>query len=317
MTSRPVVSYDDITLPYDTSDRPQPPQKKRKRHNTSNTHKKVPHHWDDPTPATPDEDQAMDDEESRELTHEEIWDDSALIDAWNAAMEEYEAYHGPDKGWKKEPVHKSPLSVFSPSPHPTYSLPCRWYNIPPKNTPKKPPATTTIGPQLPDLQAEPDEPNSQPIDFDTFVPTHNPSLLDGAATTVAPTEEDAQQAGYAVPLTHLPSVSQDEAFERAMQASYWSGYWAAVYHVHSSSLLHAFTHARPSVTGRAKNSSLPTGQQTSQKRRRKNKKAARTKTAKMKAKAKRMKSLYLHRDSFASMSTVIPPTLCALRQTYA
>lgn len=49
------------------------------------------------------------DEESRELTYEEIWDDSALIDAWNAATEEYEAYNGPDKGWKTQPVHKSPL----------------------------------------------------------------------------------------------------------------------------------------------------------------------------------------------------------------
>jgi hypothetical protein len=29
-------------------------------------------------------------EESRELTHEEIWDDSALIAAWDAANEEYE-----------------------------------------------------------------------------------------------------------------------------------------------------------------------------------------------------------------------------------
>ena len=48
-------------------------------------------------------------EESRELTHEEIWDDSALVNAWEAATEEYEAYHGPDKGWKKEPVNKSPL----------------------------------------------------------------------------------------------------------------------------------------------------------------------------------------------------------------
>lgn len=29
-------------------------------------------------------------EESRELTHDEIWDDSALIDAWNSANDEYE-----------------------------------------------------------------------------------------------------------------------------------------------------------------------------------------------------------------------------------
>lgn len=52
-------------------------------------------------------------EESRELTHEEIWDDSALIEAWNAATEEYEALNGPDKGWKSDPVHKSPLYVLA------------------------------------------------------------------------------------------------------------------------------------------------------------------------------------------------------------
>ena len=31
-----------------------------------------------------------DEDESRELTHQELWDDSSLIDAWNAAAEEYE-----------------------------------------------------------------------------------------------------------------------------------------------------------------------------------------------------------------------------------
>ena len=48
-------------------------------------------------------------EESRELTHEEIWDDSALIEAWNSATEEYEAMNGPDKSWKEVPIHRSPL----------------------------------------------------------------------------------------------------------------------------------------------------------------------------------------------------------------
>ena len=65
-------------------------------------------HWDDPG-AQPDtlpydegsadvdvrmngEEEEDEDEgdESRDLTHEEIWDDSALIEAWNAANEEYE-----------------------------------------------------------------------------------------------------------------------------------------------------------------------------------------------------------------------------------
>jgi hypothetical protein len=138
--TRPVVSYEDITLPYDQPGelRPQPSSssrnalnlyhpplsKKRKKNNqkakqhksaSTSTSKRAEFlksagasskqqpeedQWD----ADPDEG-----EESRELTHEEIWDDSTLVNAWEAATEEYEAYHGPDKGWKKEPVNKSPL----------------------------------------------------------------------------------------------------------------------------------------------------------------------------------------------------------------
>lgn len=36
------------------------------------------------------EEDEEDEEESRELTHTEIWDDSALIDAWESAVAEYE-----------------------------------------------------------------------------------------------------------------------------------------------------------------------------------------------------------------------------------
>ena len=39
-------------------------------------------------------------EESRELTYEEIWDDSALINAWNAATEEYEVCLFSQGFWK-------------------------------------------------------------------------------------------------------------------------------------------------------------------------------------------------------------------------
>ena len=149
--TRPVVSYDDITLPYDQPDElpPQPsssshnahyhhspPSKKRKKNNqkakqhksasnstsqraeflksTGASSKQQPEEerWDagdaDEGEHGYDE-EGGDGEESRELTHEEIWDDSALVNAWEAAMEEYEAYHGPDKGWKREPVNKSPL----------------------------------------------------------------------------------------------------------------------------------------------------------------------------------------------------------------
>lgn len=118
---RPIVSYDDITLPYQSqprqhhthSPRP-PPSKKRKRPqqrypNTNGSNKSDTGTGTSALLDSKEEDPLYEEDESRELTHDEIWDDSALIDAWNAAAEEYEAYNGPDKGWKTEPVHKSPL----------------------------------------------------------------------------------------------------------------------------------------------------------------------------------------------------------------
>ena len=95
METRPLVSYDDITLPYQPT---KPTQKKRKKNHEKSVSEKASL---DPT--------NEEEEESRELTHEEIWDDSALVDAWEAAMEEYEAYHGSEKAWKTETVNESPL----------------------------------------------------------------------------------------------------------------------------------------------------------------------------------------------------------------
>jgi hypothetical protein len=90
---RPVVSYDDITLPYQSTDEPQvssskPPSKKRKKSKPS-TRKNTGCEEGIPASFASDDD-GYQDKESRELTHDEIWDDSALIDAWNAATEEYE-----------------------------------------------------------------------------------------------------------------------------------------------------------------------------------------------------------------------------------
>ena len=76
------------------------PAKRRKRNPGSQRH------WDDPEQQSGtlpydddgtediEEDTAIDDaeeeEESRELTYGEIWDDSALIAAWESATAEYE-----------------------------------------------------------------------------------------------------------------------------------------------------------------------------------------------------------------------------------
>lgn len=103
-TMRPLISYDDITLPYDDAQNAlpirhsppiKPPSKKQKRNHRNWKHQNRGQSEDylvqngDSTAYTDgEEDENM--SESRELTHEDIWDDTALIDAWNAASEEYE-----------------------------------------------------------------------------------------------------------------------------------------------------------------------------------------------------------------------------------
>ncbi|KAF7340263.1 hypothetical protein MVEN_01945200 [Mycena venus] len=228
--SRTVISYDDITAPYvqpdpqPSSNSPSGPSQSKKRKwsnhksgqsranknkNTANGNGKQV------------EEEAGDDEEdadSRYLTQEEIWDDSALIDAWDAAMEE---------GWKNEPVHKSPL----------------WYNVPPTKPPNKKlkteaaaaAANAVAGPS--GVKTEGEESDSQPLDFDTFVPNYDASLAlpaplaPGAAPDAA---YDYSTGTGAFPPPGVGVASQDEAFARALGAMYWGGYWTAVYHCHRS-----------------------------------------------------------------------------------
>lgn len=98
---RSVVSYEDLEQLTATPAPGPPPAKKRKRQ--QNKRKSLGSqkfaHWDEPAEnhdvsftghdyAGDLEDRAAD-ADSRELAHEEIWDDSALIEAWDAAMDEY------------------------------------------------------------------------------------------------------------------------------------------------------------------------------------------------------------------------------------
>lgn len=98
---RSVVSYDDLEQ-IATTPGPGPPPTKRRKRQQNRKKSSGPQkfaHWDEPVenPDVPftDHDYAGDLEgetagvESRELTHEEIWDDSALIEAWDTAMDEY------------------------------------------------------------------------------------------------------------------------------------------------------------------------------------------------------------------------------------
>lgn len=141
METRSLVSYDDIAPqpikpPLQQQNSRQPPPKKRKRNHQKSKHRDDPRssltlsnyhpngisgngssgsvstQIQDEREASMAEEVLVDPddyEEGRELTHEEIWDDSALVNAWEAATQEYEAYHGSEKAWKTETVNKAPL----------------------------------------------------------------------------------------------------------------------------------------------------------------------------------------------------------------
>ena len=87
---RTLVSYDDISQPYEQPTRAQadsqdePSAKKRKRNSRKRTKNE-----NSSSRAT----EYGDYHTSRDLTHQEIWDDSALVEAWDAATEEYEVGH--------------------------------------------------------------------------------------------------------------------------------------------------------------------------------------------------------------------------------
>lgn len=150
-----------------------------------------------------DEDGKIEEEESRELSHEEIWDDSALIDAWNSATAEYEAFHGNTQDWKSTTVKKSALS---------------------KEKAKTSNSTKAASTEAASQVAAAEEEDSAPLDFDTFVPSYDPSLPVPSEAPAAP------ESSFFIPAPSTTMVSRDEAFSRALSAMYWGGYWTAVYH---------------------------------------------------------------------------------------
>jgi len=208
------VSYDDLEQLTTAPAPGQPPAKKRKRQ--QNKRKSLGSqklaHWDEPVEnhdvSFTGHDYAGDlrnqtaDVDSRELMHEEIWDDSALIEAWDAAMDEYKAFHGSENGWKAEPISK-PSAL--------------WFNAPLSSgtgTGSSSKPLSSIHEKQEGYATPMLEHDSVPLNFNTFVPSHDPALP-------SPTVTDTQN------LTH---ISQDEAFRNALNAMYWTGYWTAVYH---------------------------------------------------------------------------------------
>lgn len=109
----------------------------------------------------------------------------------------------------------------------------RWYNVPPSTSKtKNGKGSDVASDQEAVLVVEEEEAgeDSAPLNFDTYVPTHDPSLAPSVPPH-PPAIPGPDYAQYYLPNPTGPMVNQDEAFSRALSAMYWGGYWTAVYHV--------------------------------------------------------------------------------------
>ncbi|KAL4798745.1 hypothetical protein BDV19DRAFT_356085 [Aspergillus venezuelensis] len=146
---------------------------------------------------------------NRALTQEEIWDDSALVQSWDEAVEEYRLYHSiAAKGENVEDVLREAEAA----------------------------AHADAGPSLSWTQVEEDDgmadaiPESEPVEATAQVAgTHVPKVATESAQ-VKP--ETAAAAGSAqapgMPYPAFPPES-DEGLRNLMMAWYYAGYYTARY----------------------------------------------------------------------------------------
>ncbi|CAE6472646.1 unnamed protein product [Rhizoctonia solani] len=196
----------------------------RNWNNNQHQHQQQKHkHWDEPSDSAVKQNEAATPPPAKKakryqidhsLTQEELWDDSALIAAWDAAAEEYESLNGPEKKWKEEPVNKSAL----------------WYAQPPKPQEEEDNEDDEEEGEEEEENADETEhaivPDSGPLDFNTYVPSHDPTLGVAQTSAIGPQPP--------IPTNDFTKLTKDEIFEKAVSASYWAGYWTAMYHAHNT-----------------------------------------------------------------------------------
>ncbi|KAG8864347.1 hypothetical protein FRB96_006169 [Tulasnella sp. 330] len=154
------------------------------------------------------------------LTSSDAWDDSDLISAWDAAIEEYHILNGPEKDWKAEPVHKNSI-WYSESER------MKW-----KDVKDEPPVTTAV----PVVET----PQQQDEFDDAMFDSEDEGIIGGVedgtdAVQMASATEDQYKASTSA-LPDVSDLTSEELFQKAVEASYWAGYWAGAYRKQAKSL---------------------------------------------------------------------------------
>ncbi|OJJ03778.1 hypothetical protein ASPVEDRAFT_73409 [Aspergillus versicolor CBS 583.65] len=139
---------------------------------------------------------------AKALTQEEIWDDSALVQSWDEAVEEYKLYHSIHaKGENVEDVLREAQEAAEAEAAPALS----W-------------APVEKDDDMADVDA------AEP----TAVETHAPQMTNGPAQSkLEPPAGTAPQAPP-MPLPGFPQ-GQDEGLKNLMMAWYYAGYYTALY----------------------------------------------------------------------------------------
>ncbi|RDW59340.1 uncharacterized protein DSM5745_11035 [Aspergillus mulundensis] len=147
----------------------------------------------------------------RALTQEEIWDDSALVQSWDEAVEEYKLYHSiAAKGENVEDVLREAEAA----------------------------AEAEAGPSMSWAQVEKDD-DMADVDADAYEPaaaaveTH---VSQAQAPDVAAEVKQPQDAAAGTAQTQAPTMpypllpqTQDEGLKNLMMAWYYAGYYTALY----------------------------------------------------------------------------------------
>ncbi|KAL4767658.1 hypothetical protein BDW60DRAFT_145842 [Aspergillus nidulans var. acristatus] len=150
---------------------------------------------------------------SRALTQEEIWDDSALVQSWDEAVEEYKLYH---------------------------SIAARGENVEDVLREAETAAEAEAGPSMSWAQVEKDDVMADVNAADSVQPAAAPAETHGMQTQEAAGSEQVKQqqepAAAAGPQAQAPTMpypafpqTQDEGLKNLMMAWYYAGYYTALY----------------------------------------------------------------------------------------
>ncbi|CAK1362607.1 hypothetical protein CB0940_05184 [Cercospora beticola] len=137
---------------------------------------------------------------NRELTHDELWDDSALVNSWNDAFEEYKKYHSLAQKGEKVEITQKPESK-----EPVLSKAAAYLNA---NGTSKPSPAAPI--------------NFAPLSKES--PNQHPS-----ATATVPRPPPAAPPGLASVPQALIGGAQNEDLKNIMMSWYYAGYYTGLY----------------------------------------------------------------------------------------